>query len=135
MRRFIDSTGLFGSGVPAEAPVAVAPPTPTPAAAVPVAAPTQAQDIRLYRGPWESLSLNNAIAKLIIEEGYGYPVEMIEMSTVQMQDSLPVGKLDVNMELWQQNIPEWYNQQVRNGTIANLGMTYEGGPQFWMIPQ
>ena len=37
--------------------------------------------------------------------------------------------------MWQQNFMEWYTGEIKKGTIVNLGMTYEAGPQFWVVPQ
>jgi glycine betaine/proline transport system substrate-binding protein len=91
--------------------------------------------IRFADTQFESLWINNAIAKFVIEEGFGYPVETIEMSTPVKQVSLANGDVDVDMELWKQNIIEWYTEEVADGNIIDLGMTYEGGPQFFMVPQ
>ena len=51
-----------------------------------------------------------------------------------MRQTLPRGEVHVNMEGWQQNIRDWYDREIAKGTIENLGMTYEGGPQFFVIP-
>ncbi|MCH8864030.1 MAG: hypothetical protein IIB13_01525 [Chloroflexi bacterium] len=74
-------------------------------------------------------------AQLLIEEGYGYPVETVEMTTPIMQVTLAKGEIHVMMEMWQQNFIEWYDEAIADGKIENLGMTYEGGPQFFVIPQ
>ena len=87
---------------------------------------------------WEgtdSLWLNNAIVEFIVENGYGYPVETVVETTLVLQEALPKGEVDLNLEGWQQNIPDWYEEQVEKGTIVNLGTTYEGGPQFFIIPK
>ena len=91
--------------------------------------------IRLYDGQWESLSVNNAIAAFIIEEGYGYPVETVVQTTPVMQANLQQGQIDLVMEIWQQNMGSWYAEQINAGTIVDLGMTYEANPQFFVIPQ
>lgn len=83
---------------------------------------------------FESLWINDAIAKFIIEEGYGYSVETLEMTTPIAQVSLAQGDVHVWMELWQQNWIEDYNEQIAAGNYENGGMTYEGGPQFYVIP-
>jgi len=90
--------------------------------------------IKLADAQFESIWINNAIAEFIIEKGYEYPVEIIVMTTVVWQVALPKGEVHVQMELWQQNLIDWYNEEIDKGTIENLGMTYEGGPQFWIIP-
>ena len=84
---------------------------------------------------FESLWINNAITKYIIEKGYGYPVETLEMTTPIAQTSLAQGDIDIWMELWKQNWADMYAEEVAAGNIENLGMVYEGGPQFFMIPQ
>jgi len=91
--------------------------------------------IRLYDGQHDSLWLNNAIAAFIIERGYEYPVQSVFLTTLEMEEALPQGAVDLNLEGWQQNIFEWYSEQIAKGTIVNLGMTYEAGPQFFMVPR
>ena len=91
--------------------------------------------IRLYDSEWDSLSVNNAIVRFIIEHGYGYPTESVVLTTFVMQEALSGGEVDVNLEGWQQNIPDWYEEQIANGTIVNLGTTYEDSSQFFLIPR
>jgi ABC-type proline/glycine betaine transport system substrate-binding protein len=91
--------------------------------------------IRLFDPQTESIRLSNAIAAFIIERGYEYPVQSVVLTTLEMEEALPQGAIDLNMEGWQQNIPEWYSEQIAKGTIVNLGMTYEAAPQFFMVPQ
>jgi len=91
--------------------------------------------IKLHDGQWDSLWVNNAIAKFIIEEGYGYSVETVESTSLTMQTSMSKGEIDLNMEMWQQNWIDWYNEQIEQGNIVNLGMTFEAGPQFFIIPK
>jgi len=84
---------------------------------------------------FESLWINNAIAKFVIEKAYGYPVETIEMTTPIMQASLGKGDVHVMMELWQQNIQEWWDKGIAEGRMYYGGATYEGGPQFFAVPK
>ena len=91
--------------------------------------------IRLHHSEYASKLVNNAIAELIIEEGYGYPVEMVTATTQEWLEALPEGRVNLDMEAWQQNFIDWYDEQLERGTIANLGMTYEAGPQFFVIPR
>jgi glycine betaine/proline transport system substrate-binding protein len=91
--------------------------------------------IRLYDGQHDSIRLNNAIAEFIIGRGYGYPLQSVFLTTLEMEEALPQGAIDLNLEGWQQNISEWYEEQIARGTIVNLGMTYEAGPQFFMVPR
>jgi len=49
--------------------------------------------------------------------------------------SLPKGDMHVDLELWKQNVIDWFNEETAKGRIVELGMTYEGGPQFFITPQ
>ena len=91
--------------------------------------------IKLSDTQYESLWINNAIAKFVIEEGYGYPVESVEMTTPIAWATLAKGDIHLNMEMWQQNVIDIYNKEIAAGNILNGGMTYEGGPQFFTIPK
>ena len=82
-----------------------------------------------------SLHVGIGVARFILENGYGYPTESIEMSTPVFQATLASGDSHVQMEGWQQNMPQWYEEEIAAGTIKNLGMNLEGGPQFFTIPQ
>ena len=91
--------------------------------------------IILADAQWESLWIVNAIAEYIITEGYGYPVEILQTTTPLARQALASGDVHIHMELWQQNWVDYYEEQVAAGNIENLGVTYEGGPQFWVIPE
>ena len=91
--------------------------------------------IRLDDGEWDSLWINNAIAKFIIEEGYGYPVETVVETSHELEEAIPKGEVDLRMEIWQTGTTDWYDEQLGQGNIVNLGMTFEAGPQFFIIPQ
>ena len=91
--------------------------------------------IRAYDGQWQSIRVNNAIVEFIIEQGYGYPVESVEMTSQEMQAAMETGEINLNMEMWQQSRLDWYTEQLEKGNIINLGMSYEAGPQFFIIPK
>lgn len=96
---------------------------------------SQKPAIKLYDGQWDSLSVNNALAEFIIENGYGYPVEMRAVSSQVMQDLLREGEIDLALELWEQSRIGWYDEQIEKGSIVNLGVIYEAGPRFFIIPE
>jgi glycine betaine/proline transport system substrate-binding protein len=91
--------------------------------------------IKLHDSEFKSIQLNNAIAQFIIEKGYGYPVETVVMTAPLIQKTLETGEVDLLLEGWQQNYLDWYDEQIQKGNIVNLGMIYEGGPQFFTIPR
>ena len=52
-----------------------------------------------------------------------------------MQEALPSGAIDVNIEGWQHNIIGWYEEELEKGTILNLGVIYEASSQVFVIPR
>jgi glycine betaine/proline transport system substrate-binding protein len=76
--------------------------------------------IRFHDGQWESIQQHNSIAMYISQYGYEYPVEDIQGTTGTMLVSLPEGDVDVNMEIWRENIRAWYDENIANGKIVNL---------------
>jgi glycine betaine/proline transport system substrate-binding protein len=103
---------------------------PAPAEEAPTAKPT----IRLADNQYESLWINDAIAKFIIENGYGYPVETVELTTVLVQVALAKGDADVWVEMWKEYFIDWYNKETAAGNIIDLTevVMFEG-PAFFMI--
>jgi len=84
---------------------------------------------------WQTLWINTAIAEFIIEQGYGYPVEVVTITTPVMQQSLPVGEVHVHMELWRTNVMDWYTTVTEEGTVSDLGDTFESSTQGWYVPR
>jgi glycine betaine/proline transport system substrate-binding protein len=71
---------------------------------------------------WGSAHFQSEMAKIIIEEGYGYPVELIPGSTIPLFQGLRTGDVDVFLEGWLQNQQEAYDQAVAAGDIVFLGI-------------
>ena len=109
------------------------PPTRTPTPPRPTPLPGQRPTIRLSDEKFESQALNNAIARFVIEHGFGYQTETVVTTGLGMQDQLVKGDIDLEMEGWQHNRLQWYDDAIRNQKIENLGQTYESGPQFFII--
>ncbi|MFH1639568.1 MAG: glycine betaine ABC transporter substrate-binding protein [Chloroflexota bacterium] len=91
--------------------------------------------ITFYEGGWESQWLEIAIAQFIIEKGYDYPTESIMMSNEILFAAVEKGEVDVDIEEWPQNVPEWYNRMIDEGYYEEMGYILEGGPQFFCIPK
>ena len=96
---------------------------------------------------WDTLWLHNAIAMYVTEQGYGYPVEEVVGTTGTMKVALPIGDLDVAMEMWRTNIRDWYDEFVvekkqvvdlagTKESVANgaKGQTLEATDQGWYVP-
>jgi glycine betaine/proline transport system substrate-binding protein len=93
------------------------------------------ETIKLADTQFQSLWINNAIAAFIIENGFEYPVETVEMTTPVAQKSLEEGDVDIWMELWRANWLDHYNEIIESGAIIDLGPTYERSAQGWYVPR
>jgi glycine betaine/proline transport system substrate-binding protein len=76
--------------------------------------------IKLSELNWGSAQFQSQMAKIIIEEGYGYPVELIPGSTIPLFQGLRTGDVDVFLEGWLQNQQEAYDQAMEAGDIVLL---------------
>lgn len=93
------------------------------------------ETIKFADTQFQSLWINNEIAMFIIEHGYGYPVDSLEMTTPIAQQSLADGEVDVWMELWRANWYDMYVEMTEAGKIVDLGNTYERSVQAWYVPR
>ncbi|TVR73417.1 MAG: hypothetical protein EA415_07840, partial [Sphaerobacteraceae bacterium] len=55
----------------------------------------------------DSFQMLNAIARFVAEEGYGYETNATHAETVAMWQGLTTGDMDVSMEIWVDQMPNW----------------------------
>ena len=83
---------------------------------------------------WESLAFHNAVAQVIIEEGYGYEIEIIPGSTAAIFTGLESGDVDILMETWVQNIKEMYDGAIEAGDIIETSVNFDDNRQGFFVP-
>jgi ABC-type proline/glycine betaine transport system substrate-binding protein len=93
--------------------------TPVPTAT----APAPKEVIKMYSSNWTTIELNTRIPGYIIANGYEYPVDYVTGVTGTMKVALPVGEMEVVMEMWRQNMMDWYNEEIAAGNIVDLAGT------------
>ncbi len=91
--------------------------------------------IRLHDDQIDIQRLSNAIARFILEEGYGYRVVMVESTIKEVHERLTEGDIDVTLEMWKDNNLAWYDLVSEKGEVVDLGPIYTGGRQYWIIPR
>lgn len=84
---------------------------------------------------WDSAQVHNAIARHILKEGFGCRTSVIPGSTIPMQQGTIRGDIDVLMEVWQDNIPEFLPPALESGEIVDLGINFGDGQQGWFVPR
>ena len=110
--------------VPTNAPV----PTATAEMMEPTAAAGPKEAIKWYSSNWSTIELNNYVATYIVENGYEYPVDLVTGVTGTMKVAFPIGEMEVNMEMWRINIPDWYEEHIAAGSIVDLAGTADNLP-------
>lgn len=75
----------------------------------------------------------NAIARFIAEEGYGYETESTHAETVAMWQGLTAGDMDVAMEIWVDQMPDW-EEGLEEGLVEDLGTAFDESVQGWFVP-
>ena len=70
---------------------------------------------------WTSAQLQNAIARRIVEKGYGCRTDIIPGGAIPLWDSLFEGNVQVLMEAWLPNYNQWWEKGLSEGSIIPLG--------------
>lgn len=91
--------------------------------------------IRFHDDQVEVQKLSNAIAQLIIEEGYSVKTELVESTIKEMHGKMLRGDIDVALEVWKYNNLLWYRQGMASADLADLGVLYVSGRQYWIVSE
>ncbi len=83
---------------------------------------------------WDSAQVHNRIAGFIIENGYGYEVELIPGDTIPMFAGLLRGDVDITMEIWVDNQQPAFDEAIAAGKIVDLGPNFPDSWQGWLVP-
>jgi glycine betaine/proline transport system substrate-binding protein len=75
----------------------------------------------------------NALARLVAEEGYGYETNATHAETVAMWQGLTTGEMDVSMEIWVDQMPDW-ESGLEEGLVHDLGTAFDESVQGWFVP-
>jgi glycine betaine/proline transport system substrate-binding protein len=84
-------------------------------------ATTQKSVIKLTDLNWGSAHFQSEMAKIMIEKGYDYPVELVPGATIPLTQGLRTGDVDVMIEGWYQNQKEAVDAGIAAGEIDMLG--------------
>ena len=80
----------------------------------------------MFAGPnWDSVKLQNAIARFIIENGYECETDALPGRSIPLWESLVDGKVHVMMEAWLPNYNPWWEKGLAGGSIIPLGKSLD----------
>jgi glycine betaine/proline transport system substrate-binding protein len=126
-----------GSDEPAAAPADEPATTSAPVADEP-AEPADTGDkptISLVVNPWSASRLNVEVAKNIIENEMGYPVEITEVNENDaMFTGLADGTVDAVLEIWPSGVTAEENAYFDDGSVVHLGDLGAVGRIGWFVP-
>lgn len=98
------------------------------------ATPAEKQKIVFADVGWDSIKFHNAVAGLIAEKAYGLAWEEISGTTPIIQEALKKGDVDVHMEIWTSNIPD-YEKDRDAGAFEELGLNFGDNAQGLYVPR
>ncbi|MEZ4659106.1 MAG: ABC transporter substrate-binding protein [Caldilineaceae bacterium] len=112
----------------------VAPAPPADSAAAP-AVDESKMTIKLAENPWSASAINVNVAKILLEEQLGYPVEIVDVDENAQWAALSTGDLHASLEVWPSghadNVAEYIDKQ---GVVENGGALGVIGRIGWYIP-
>lgn len=83
---------------------------------------------------WESIRFHNEVARLILEEGYGFKTEVTNGSSSSTFLGLRRGDIDVYMEVWTNNIKKIYDEAIQSGDVVKVGVNFNDNRQGFYVP-
>ena len=92
------------------------------------------ETIKFADAGWDSIRVHNSIAQLIVEEGYGYDTEVTSGTTAATMQALEQGDINVNMEVWTDNIKEIYEKAIESGNIMKIATNFNDNSQGLYVP-
>ena len=83
---------------------------------------------------WDSVQFHNRVAGFLIEKGFDRKVEYVFAESMPGLVGIERGDVDFTMELWADNVWEWYEKAKAAKTIETLGSVFPDAPQGWYVP-
>lgn len=83
---------------------------------------------------WESNLVITDVQRLILEKGYGCKTEVLPTETLPALAALERGDLDVNSEIWPNNMGSIWNAAIERGNVIRSGNLFLGS-EAWYIPK
>ena len=95
--------------------------------------------IKLVENPWEAAQLNTTIARILLEEELGLPVEVVLFDSVAQWESIANGEAHVSLEVWPSGHIERAHEYIGDSLTEQKRIEHGGplGPMGrigWYIP-
>lgn len=104
-------------------------------AAEPAVEVTEKPVITLVENAWPASELNVRVARTILQDEMGYPVEIISLDENVQWDALASGEADASLEIWPSGHGERIAQYIEEqGVVDNGGRLGPEGIIGWFVP-
>jgi len=84
---------------------------------------------------WDSNAFHVAVAKFILEKGYGCRTEKIPGSTIPLLNGMARGDIDITMEMWVDNVRDAWDKVAKAGKVELVDVNFPDAVQGWFVPR
>lgn len=84
---------------------------------------------------YDSAAFHTALARLVIEKGYGCRTDRIPGAVIPLVNGVARGDIDITMEIWLANPVEAWVTAERAGKVVRLGTTFPDATEGWFVPR
>ncbi len=83
---------------------------------------------------YDSALFHNAVARYIIEKGYGCQTDALPGETIPLLTGTGKGDIDVVMEIWRDNVADAWKKAEAAGTVKQIGVNFDDAVEGWFVP-
>lgn len=92
--------------------------------------------IRIAENPWTGSSINAHVAKIILEEKMGYPVEIVAVDGKAQWPALAEGSIHAGLEVWPSGREELIKHYIHDRKLVeSIGLLGVVGKVNWYVPE
>lgn len=84
---------------------------------------------------YNSAAFHNAVARTILEEGYGCETDTVPGTVLILNQGLMRGDVDLIMEIWTANPAQGFLDAEAAGKAERLGATFPDATEGWYVPR
>ena len=84
---------------------------------------------------YDSVNILTDVARLVLEEGFGCATDAIPGTTLPLLQGSIRGDIDVTMEVWTDNTPEFWREALAAGTVRELSPVFDDASQGFFVPR
>ncbi|HBN51526.1 MAG: ABC transporter substrate-binding protein [Rhodospirillales bacterium] len=84
---------------------------------------------------YDSALFHNAVARFIIEKGYGCQTDALPGDVIPLLTGAGKGDIDVVMEIWRDNVADAWKKAEAAGNVTQIGVNFDDAVEGWFVPR